>query len=72
VLLALSRRGIGGPFRSGYLRRRLSRETGGEIAIEALSGGEEVNTTRRRAWWRSAYVACPDIRSPLFAAVTLR
>jgi hypothetical protein len=42
VLLALSRRGIGGPFRSGYLQRRLSHETGGEIAIESLSPGEGV------------------------------
>jgi hypothetical protein len=34
VLVALARRGIGGPFRGGYLQRRLAHDTGGEVALE--------------------------------------
>jgi hypothetical protein len=34
MLIALARRGIGGPFRAGYLQRRLAHETGGEVAFE--------------------------------------
>jgi hypothetical protein len=34
VLVALARRGIGGPLRGGYLQRRLAHDTGGEVAFE--------------------------------------
>jgi hypothetical protein len=40
VLVALARRGIGGPFRAGYLQRRLAHDTGGEVAFEATWPGE--------------------------------
>jgi hypothetical protein len=40
VLIALARRGIGGPFRVGYLQRRLAHDTGGEVALEARWPGE--------------------------------
>src|SRR5271166_2119847 len=40
VLVALARRGIGGPFRGGYLQRRLAHDTGGEVAFEATWPGE--------------------------------
>ena len=40
VLVALARRGIGGPFRAGYLQRRLVHDTGGEVAFEATWPGE--------------------------------
>jgi hypothetical protein len=40
VLVALARRGIGGPFRAGYLQRRLAHDTGGEVALEATWPGE--------------------------------
>ncbi len=40
VLLALARRGIGGSFRTGYLRRRLAHDTDGEVAFEATWRGE--------------------------------
>jgi hypothetical protein len=41
MLIALARRGIGGPFRAGYLQRRLVHETGGEVALEATWSGQE-------------------------------
>jgi hypothetical protein len=41
MLIALARRGIGGPFRAGYLQRRLAHETGGEVAFEATWSGHE-------------------------------
>jgi hypothetical protein len=34
LLVALARRGIGGPLRGGYLQRRLPHDTGGEVAFE--------------------------------------
>src|SRR5271166_78754 len=40
ALIALARRGIGGPFRAGYLQRRLAHDTGGEVAFEATWPGE--------------------------------
>jgi hypothetical protein len=40
VLVALAHRGIGGPFRGGYLQRRLAYDTGGEVAFEATWPGE--------------------------------
>jgi hypothetical protein len=40
LLTALARRGIGGPFRAGYLQRRLAHDTGGEVAFEATWPGE--------------------------------
>jgi hypothetical protein len=40
VLVALARRGIGGPFRGGYLQRRLAYDTGGEVALETTWPGE--------------------------------
>ena len=40
VLIALARRGIGGPFRAGYLQRRLAHDTEGEVAFEATWPGE--------------------------------
>ena len=40
VLVALARRGIGGPFRAGYLQRRLAHDTGGEVTFEATWPGE--------------------------------
>ena len=33
MLIALARRGIGGPFRAGYLQRRLAHDTGGEVDV---------------------------------------
>jgi len=49
VLVALARRRIGGPFRAGYLQRRLAHDTGGEVAFEATWPGEgtEYDTTPR-------------------------
>jgi hypothetical protein len=41
MLIAVGRRGIGGPFRAGYLQRRLAYETGGEVAFEAAWPGHE-------------------------------
>ena len=41
TLVALGRCGIGGPFRAGYLQRRLAYETGGEVAFEAAWPGHE-------------------------------
>jgi hypothetical protein len=41
MLIALARRGIGGPFRAGYLQRRLAHETRGEVAFEATWPGHE-------------------------------
>jgi hypothetical protein len=35
VLVELGRAGVGGPFRPAYLQRRLARETGGEVVLEA-------------------------------------
>jgi len=40
VLVALARRGIGGPLRCGYLQRRLAHDTGGEVAFETTWPGE--------------------------------
>jgi hypothetical protein len=40
VLVALARRGIGGPFRGDYLQRRLAHDTGGEVAFETTWPGE--------------------------------
>ena len=40
VLVALARRGIGGPLRGGYLQRRLAHDTGGEVAFETTWPGE--------------------------------
>ena len=40
MLIALARRGIGGPFRAGYLQRRLAHDTGGEVTFEATLPGE--------------------------------
>src|SRR5271166_5882734 len=40
ALIALARRGIGGPFRAGYLQRRLAHDTGGEVAFEPTWPGE--------------------------------
>ena len=40
VLVALARRGIGGPLRAGYLQRRLAHDTGGEVTFEATRPGE--------------------------------
>jgi hypothetical protein len=40
VLVALARCGIGGPFRAGYLQRRLAHDTRGEVAFEATWPGE--------------------------------
>jgi hypothetical protein len=40
VLVALARCGIGGPFRAGYLQRRLAHDTRGEVAFEARWPGE--------------------------------
>jgi hypothetical protein len=41
ALLALARAGVGGPLRAGYLQRRLTRETQGEVSIDELSFGSE-------------------------------
>jgi hypothetical protein len=35
VLVELGRVGVGGPFRSAYLQRRLARETAGEVVLES-------------------------------------
>lgn len=40
ALVALARRGICGPFRAGYLQRRLAHDTGGEVAFEPTWPGE--------------------------------
>jgi hypothetical protein len=40
TLIALARRGIGGPFRTGYLQRRFAHDTGGEVAFEPTWPGE--------------------------------
>jgi hypothetical protein len=42
ALVGLGQEGVGGGFRAGYLRCRLTRETGGEVVLEALSP---------RDWW---------------------
>ena len=54
VLVALAHRRIGGPFRAGYLQRRLAHDTGGEVAFEATWSGEGTEHHVRRARWRSA------------------
>ena len=40
MLIALARRGIGGPFRAGYLQRRLAYDTGDEVTFETTLPGE--------------------------------
>jgi hypothetical protein len=49
VLVALAGRGVGGPLRAGYLRRRLAHDTRGEVALETEWPGEgsEYNTPPR-------------------------
>jgi hypothetical protein len=41
ALVALARTGVGGPLRTGYLQRRLARETQGEVSIDDLWFGTE-------------------------------
>ena len=41
ALVALARTGVGGPLRTGYLQRRLARETHGEVSIDDLWFGSE-------------------------------
>ena len=40
ALVGLGQDGVGGGFRAGYLQCRLTRETGGEVVLEALSPGD--------------------------------
>jgi hypothetical protein len=49
ILVALAGCGVGGPFRAGYLRRRLAHDTGGEVAFDTKwpAEGSEYDTTPR-------------------------
>jgi hypothetical protein len=49
VLLGVGREGVGGPLRTGYLQRRLARETNGEVVVETQGSegeGEHLRTQR--------------------------
>jgi hypothetical protein len=60
VLVALAREGVGGPFRAGYLQRRVTWETDGAVVLEAPLSSQAVVTslTRMQALIDSWHVRC--------------
>jgi hypothetical protein len=82
VLVALAREGVGGPFRAGYLQRRVTWDTDGAVVLEAPLSGQAVECnpaprftglTRMQALIDSWHVRCGfSFDRPRWAAASLR